>query len=338
MVVNIFGCREEIISPPHINVAAEGAYVLSEGGFSAGSSKLSFYNLSSDNFIENIFGPTTLGLFPDGLLYSAKKIYLTEQGNFGASGKIYVLDSNGTVEQSQPVGNNPYSLAIANEKIYITNGPTNNVSVINRNNLTAVTTIPVGIYPQEIISIGNKVFVCNTSVFGGGTDSTVSVIDATIDQVVATIVVRKKPSSLAAANDGSLLVGCPGDAVQGIIYKINPFTYSKLDSFIISSGLAIGFDKDIAITNNNEIYFISYLNNIVKLNLSTKLHSVFIPNTNTAVNFFFGYNYDSKNQKHYIANARDFISKGHLLVYDVNGVNTKTFSTGVIPRRIVIKN
>ncbi|MEP7145816.1 MAG: YncE family protein [bacterium] len=337
--VNFYSCREEINSPPIESVAVEGAYLLSEGGFTPGSSKLSFYNLSGSSFIENIFNPATLGLLPDGLVYFDKQLYLTEQGNFPSPGKIYNLDSNGTIKQSQPVGNSPYSLAIANEKIYITNGPANNISVLNRNNLTAVTIINVGLYPQEIISIGNKIFVCNTSVFGGGTDSTVSVIDAVTDQVVANIVVRKKPSSLAVTNDGNLLVGCPGDAVEGIIYKINSNTYAKLDSFIISSGFAIGFDKDIAVSwNNEEIYFISSLNNIVKLNLSTKLHSVFIPNTNTAVNFFYGYNYDSRRQKHYVGNAKDFRSNGNFEIYDANGTNTNTFVAGLFPRRIVIKN
>ncbi|MEO8666530.1 MAG: YncE family protein [Ignavibacteria bacterium] len=336
--VIFYSCREEVVNPNTPGVTSVGAYVLSEGGFSSGSSKLSFYNLLSNTFTENIFNPTNIGLFPDGLILSSNQLYLTEQGNFNAEGKIHNLDTSGTVIQSHAAGINPYSVAAVNEKIYITNGPTNSVTVLNRSDLSPVTTITVGLYPQEILALGTKVFVCNTSVFGGGTDSTVSVIDAATDQVVATIFVRKKPSSLAISRDGQLLVGCPGDASTGIIYKINPLSYVKVDSFFISNGFALGFDKDIAVnTDNDDVYFISYLNNIVKLNLSTKLHSVFIPNSNTAVDFFYGYNYDPRNQKHYIANAKDFVSNGSVLLYDGNGNNLNTFATGIIPRRIVVK-
>lgn len=335
----IYGCRDEVVNPPVNAVTSEGAYLLSEGGFSPGQSKLSFYNLTNSNFTQNIFNPTTLGLFPDGLILHNNQLYLTEQGNFGSAGKIYILDTNGTVEVASTVGVNPYSLTIANNKLYITNGPTNNVTVITLNNWMITGTINVGLFPQEILSIGNKVFVCNTSVFGGGTDSTVSVIDATTDAVVETIRVRQTPSSLAVTNDGKLLVGCPGDFSNGIIYKIDPITYSKLDSFILSNGFAFGFDKDIAVDkSSNDVYFISYGNNIVKLDLITKGHTIFIGNSNHASTYFNGYNYDSKNKIHYIADAKDFMSSGNLLVYNSGGGLLRTFTAGSFPRRIVIKN
>lgn len=338
-IVYLSGCnRDEVINPPIIISASEGAYVLSEGGFAAGSSKLSFYNLTLDSFFVSIFNPSTLGLFPDGLIINNNNLYITEQGNAGAAGKIYKTDTNGTIISSSAVGTNPYSLTIANNKIYITNGPGNNVAVVDKNNLSTILTIRVGIFPQEILSIGNKVFVCNTNLFVGTTDSTVSVIDATTDLVVATIIVRKTPSSLAVTNDGKLLVGCPGDALTGIIYKIDPGNYSKLDSFVINTGFAVGFDKDMAVNkNSNDIYFISYSNNIVKLDLTTKSHSVFISNPNTASDFFYGYNYDSKNKIHYIADAKNFMVNGSLNIYDSNGNSLNTFTTGKFPRRILIK-
>jgi len=339
-ITYLSGCnRDEIVNPPIDVNALVGAYILSEGGSAVGSSKLSFYNLVSDNFSENIFTPGALGLFPDGLINDNGQLFLTEQGNFGSAGKIYKLDSNGLVKDFQSVGTNPYSIASANGKLYLTNGPANNVSVVDKNSLNIITTVNVGLYPQEIISIGNKVFVCNTSVFAGGTDSTVSVIDASSDQVIATIKVRKKPSSLAVTNDEKLLVGCPGSAATGIIYKLDPGNYSKLDSFVINNPPASGFDKDIAVDrNNNTIYFISFFNNIAKYDMVTRAQSVFINNFNTSDNFYYGYNYDSKNRKHYIANAKNFLVNGSIIVYDANGNITRTYTTGIAPRRIVIKN
>lgn len=339
-LVYLSGCSRDdvIINTPVAGVTSEGAYILSEGGFSAGSSRLSFFNSITGSFSLSIFNPGSLGLYPDGMILENSNLYITEQGNFGVSGKIYKTDTNGTVIVSNNAGTNPYSLTAANGKLYVTNGPANNVSVVDQNSLTTSSTISVGVNPQEILAIGNKVFVCNTSEFMGATDSTVSVIDANSDIVAAVIKVRQTPSSLAVTNDMKLLVGCPGAPASGIIYKIDPSNYAILDSFVINNGFASGFGKDIAVDRSSDnIYFISNLNNIVRLNLITKESTVFIYNTNTA-DYFYGYNYDSKNVRHYITDAKDFVSNGSLSVYDGNATLLNTFATGIAPRRIVIKN
>ena len=175
-------------------------------------------DLQNTSYTEDIFNPGNLGLFPDGLIFHENHLYVTEQGNFGGSGKIYKLDTLGNVLNSTTVGTNPYSLTISNNKIYITNGPASNVSVLNLSDLSLVTTISVGVYPQEILAINNKVFVANNSLFGGASDSTVSIINAETDLVEHTIIVTKDPSSLAFSNNGFLLIGCPGDENTGRIF------------------------------------------------------------------------------------------------------------------------
>lgn len=338
-IIYLYGCnRDEVISPPPDIEAFDGAYILSEGGTTPETSKLSFYNLANDIFTENI-SSSPLGLFPDGLILDNGQLFVSEQGNFGSAGKVYKIDTTGAVINSQTAGTNPYSLTSANGKLYLTNGPANIVTVVDKNTLNFITTVNVGTNPQEILSIGNRVFVCNTSNFAGSTDSSVSVIDAGSDQLIATINVRKTPSSLAVTNDGKLLVGCPGNSNSGIIYKFDPDNFSRLDSFVISGSFAAGFDKDIAVDRiSNDIYFISFFNNIIKYNMSTRTYSVFINNFNTQDDFYYGYNFDSKNRKHYIANAKNFVINGNIQIYDESGNVIKTYTTGLAPRRIVIKN
>ncbi|MBS1553149.1 MAG: hypothetical protein JST15_13870 [Bacteroidetes bacterium] len=336
----IQGCErdEVIVNPPSNNTSANGIYILSEGNGTAGSAKLSFFNTTQNTFTDNIFSPGNLGLYPDGLLFADREVFIAEQGNFGSAGKVYRLDSNGKILNSASVGTNPYSLAAANGKLYITSGPANSVSVLNKSNLSYITVIGTGVYPQEVISIGNKIFAANNGAFGGVGDSTISVISAVFDQRIADIKVRQRPSSLAVTNDGKLLAGCTGSASEGIIYIIDPQNYSILDSFIINNGSASGFDKDISVDkNSNNIYFISDLNNIVKLDLVTKSHSVFISNPNTQASYFYGYSYDSNSKKHFIADAKNFAVNGNLIVFDENGNKISTYTTGIAPRRIVVK-
>ncbi len=309
-------------------------YLLSEGGFTPGTSMLSMLDVNSNQFSQSIFNPGQLGLYPDGILFHEDHLYILEQGSFGGSGKIYKVDTTGMVINSADVGTNPYSLAIANNKIYVTNGPASNVSVLNLADFSLVKTIPVGVYPQEIISLNDKIFVANSSLWGGASDSTVSVIDPSIDSVITSIVVKLDPSSLAISNDNFLFIGCPGDVNYGEIFKVDAETFQVVDSYSFAN---YGFSKEIipdkASTN---IYFISYDNDIVKYdlisgNIISIVPSIF-PN-----NLYYGYNYDYLNKRHYVLDAKDFVVSGELAIYDSIGTSVDNFTTGIAPRRVLLK-
>ncbi|MFZ1288666.1 MAG: T9SS type A sorting domain-containing protein [Melioribacteraceae bacterium] len=307
----------------------KSVFVLSEGGFSSGTSMLSKISLPNGEFSQNIFNPGNIGLYPDGLIVNNNEIYLVEQGSFGGSGKIYKLDSNGTIINSKEIGINPYSLAIANGKIYLTNGPTSSVSVINESDLNSVKEISVGVYPQEIISYDGKILVANNSLWGGDSDSTVTVIDSQTDEIVGTIIAKTNPSSLAITNIGNLLIGCP----SGIIYEVELTNFTKVDSFTVTD---YGFGKDIFVAKNNDmIYFKSTSNSIIRLNLSTKETTIAINDTNILYTYGYGYDYISGN--HYLTDAKNFASNGSLNVYDNNGKILNTYETSTAPRRIAFQ-
>ena len=306
-------------------------FVLSEGGFTAESATLSNLKPGTGEFAKNIFNPGSIGLYPDGLILYQDKLYLVEQGNFGGSGKLYELDTLGTVLKSKVVGTNPYSLAVSNGKVYLTNGPASNVSVLNVIDFSFVKTIDVGVYPQEIIAFGNKVFVANNSTWGGSSDSTVSVINSETDLVVSTITVRRDPSALAITNDNYLLVGCPGDSESGIIYKVDLDTYTKIDSLSIPD---YGFGKEISVDKkSNKIFFKSQTNSIVEYDLISRESNAVV--NDASIIYVYGYGYDYVNQTHYVLDAKDFSTNGSLKLYNSSGTQTDSYETGIAPRRVV---
>ncbi|MBK9228477.1 MAG: YncE family protein [Ignavibacteria bacterium] len=340
MVISMTSCnRDEVLVEPPIVLAKSGVYVLSEGGFSPGTSKLSYFDFESEQFNVNIFNPGSLGLFPDGILLDEGNLYITEQGNFGAPGKIYKTDTNGTVIRSSSIGINPFAVTFSNGRLYISNGPSNTVSAINRENLQILSTIPVRNYPQEILGINNRVFVCNFGSFSTGNDSVVSVIDAGNNQVVGNIIVGKNPSSLARSADGKLLVGCPGDSSRAVIYKVDPLTLAKLDTF---KNLTFGLSKDIIATGSNLIHFIGgdlYVDkDIIEYNISTGVSRVLIPQPSGYFNY--GLATDPANSNIYVAQAAsDFASSGRLRIYSSGGVLARelVITDGIAPRRIIVK-
>jgi YVTN family beta-propeller protein len=261
-------------------------------------------------------------------------LYITEQGSYGGSGKIHKADTTGNILLSVDAGTNPYSIAIANNKIYITNGPAGNVSVHKLDDLSFIKNITVGAYPQEILAYNNKVYVANTSIYMGAQDSTISVIDADKDTVITKIIVRKDPSSLAISNDGYLLAGCPGDGDNGKIYRINAVTDTIKDTINIP---VYGFGKDLAVDKkSNDLYFISYINNIVKYSANDKA-VINIVSSVYPENYFYGYNYESESGKHYILDAKTFTVSGSLSICNNNGTNAETYTTGIAPRRVIFK-
>jgi YVTN family beta-propeller protein len=330
------GCkRDEIVDSNYTSVATtkKGLYTLTEGQSGVlGTSKLSFYDFDT-LFYCNIFQPGSLGNAPDGLIYDGTNLLITEQGTYSGQGKIYRVDTSGTVIKSEVVGINPYSLCIANNKIYVTNGPANNVSVLDFDNLTTIKTIDVGVFPQEILSYNKKVFVCNTGFYSGPYDSTVTVIDAQSDTVAGKIILQQVPASIVLSNDNKFLIGCNNR--NGYIYKVDPDSYAKLDSFNVYS--VGGFCRDISVDKSSyDIYFISYTNNIVKLNLLSRLSETMISNPSPSGVYFYGYIFDSKRRNHYVANARTFTSNGIVHKYDIYGNMLSFYTTGYAPRRFLI--
>ncbi|MBN8568621.1 MAG: YncE family protein [Ignavibacteria bacterium] len=337
-LIFIQGCyRDEILTPtnPSNQPHKFGVYVLSEGRGLTDQSALSFLSFYNDDFSYNITFPTYLGLYPDGIInYNSTTLYVTERGSANGPGKIYKIDTNGIILASNNIGLNPYSITANNGKAYCTNGPDSSVSVVDLNSLSEIKRIKVGLYPQEILALNNRVFVANTKITGGGTDSSISVIDAISDTQIDKFKVNISPSSLAISKDGFLLAGTSGNG--GMIYKINPVTYSKIDSFFVNS-ITI---KDINVDyNSNYVYFISNNNSIVQLDVGTKAFTTIITSTvANPLSYVNGYAFDVKNRKHYLADAKDFSSYGYLYKYNSASRIESGYQTGIDPRRILIRN
>jgi YVTN family beta-propeller protein len=325
------GCAEEHMPGPVTHQITDGAYILSEGT-NASNSKLSFYSVVNDSFYQSIYSGSLA--YPDGLMLLEGNLYLVEQGPvYGGNGKLYKLDSAGnTLLTSAPFGSSPYSLGISYFKVYVTNGPGSNVSVFDYSTLNLIKEIGVGVYPQEILATVNKVFVCNTSAYNGQSDSTVSVINSLTDSISAVITLRKDPTSITESfenNANIVYAGCQGGG--GMIYKIDWSSLNKLDSFSLSNG----FDKDM-VYHNGSIYYISALNNIDKLDLASRTVSTVVMNPGSGA-YFYGYNFDEINLKHYVLDAKNFQANGSLNIYSSSGSLERSFTAGVGPRRVVFK-
>ncbi|UOR05323.1 hypothetical protein MUN82_20620 [Hymenobacter aerilatus] len=107
----------------------------------------------------------------------------------------------------------PRYFAANNNKGYVSQtvkyGSTGRVSVIDLATNTVTKTVSVGVQPEQVVAVGNKLFVSNN----GG--NTISVINTRVDSVEATITVADSPASMVVDKNNALWVLCSGKSTYG---------------------------------------------------------------------------------------------------------------------------
>ncbi len=72
------------------------------------------------------------------------------------SSKLYKLDSKGNILDSVIVGSNPFEMVLTGDSLLITGYDSNDVHLLNPNNLKIIKTIPVGNGPFQIVLRGRE--------------------------------------------------------------------------------------------------------------------------------------------------------------------------------------
>lgn len=331
IVAALFTCcsRDTIINITGSNTGT--VYVLYEGGQNPGSGDYSLIDLSigtiSNDVYKNSNSGQLLNQYPDGVRLSDSALYLTAQGSFGNEGTIYKINARTNVLVSaHNAVINGYSIDISGTKGFVTSGPSGKVLVFDLATLIIIDTISVGVYPQEILAYNDKVYVGNQSVFGGAEDSTVSVIDANTNQVIATVIVGKDPNSIVLLDDGRIMVSSSGANRVSIINGT---------SLQASVNTPVSFSGGLAVGNSNRVYLSSGPNTVSLIDASNLTVTNFLT-ADSVVNVY-GIGFDKNNNRLYLADAKNFTSNGEVFIYDSNANFVAKYTTGVAPRRIIFK-
>ena len=120
-------------------------------------------------------------------------------------------------------------------KGYVSCWKNGEVAVVDLNTNTITKKVKVGVGPEAVKVVGNKLFVANSG--GWGVDKTVSVIDLTTETVIKTIDVKDCPRDIVVDKTGNLWVLCAGSVLYdanfnvvgnttSALCKIDPSTYT----------------------------------------------------------------------------------------------------------------
>lgn len=213
----------------------EKVFIVNEGAFGQGNASLTVFYPGSGSVQQNVFYNTTgrlLGDVANDALLVGDKLYIVVNN----SHKIEIVDpddysSLGTIFiDDQAHGASPRRmLALSETKAYVTNLFGDNISVLDLEHRTEISTIDLGsgAGPEGIVQSGGYVFVA-LSGLGHGTE--VAIIDPQIDEVTERLQVGDNPIHMAVDHQGYVWVVATGNYGYAPDFSYDPDleTFGKL--------------------------------------------------------------------------------------------------------------
>lgn len=311
----------------------DGILVSNEGPFNNGTGTVNFISndfSTEEEAIYNTVNNADLGNIVQSIGFTDDSAYVIAN----VSNKITVVNRY-TFEKEAEITeglNNPRFFALANGKGYVTNwGDTADetddfIAIIDLQTNTVDGTISVVLGPEEIAVQGDKIFVAHQGAFGQ--NDKVSVIDSNTNEVSTVITVGDVPNSMQFDSAGNLWVLCggkpafTGDETAGSIYKIDTSSNSTIGALDF-----VSTEHPNHLSRNGNDFYYSLGGAVYKL--ADTATSV---STTSNFNGLSIYAMTTLNDKLYITDAKDFASKGALIIYDLStNAEVQSFEVGIIP-------
>jgi len=322
---NLFNCSESPngTNTPDLNIKTAKVLIVNQGIWGGANGTLTVYDVDEDTLYNNVL---ELGNVANCIVINNNKGFVINS----TSNNVMVLDLSGEqISASNTITelNNPWSAAFLNDHLYITNQLGSNVSVIDINQNVIIKEIDVGVTPQGIYAINNKVYVANSGFTAWGEPylpGKISVISK--DNVVTEITAGINPQGFAADSEDNLYVVCAGDygaTTNGKVYKIDTNNDTVTDSLEIN-----GTPNYITNDGNDNFLILGFMFSLHKVDFSQKTVTQINEKTGSCLAV------DREGNIYLGEPSADFISPGNTLLYDSEFNLIKTMSVGIGPASI----
>jgi YVTN family beta-propeller protein len=335
-------CKDDPANEPSIVVKdlyQKGVFIVNEGNFGSADASIDFYYRDSAEVIPDIF--TAVNGIPLGsLLQSLTIVDTLGYAVLNGSGKIQVMSVNNFVYKGTITGlTSPrYFIAVSATKGYVTDWVRDNIKVIDLSTNTVIDSIDVGVGPEQLIKVGNKVFVANSGSYG--LDTTISVINPDNDQVIQTITIGDKPTAFKLDANNKLWVLCAGNSdfinpvnnTKGSLVRLNPDTYTIEATFMFAD--SVNHPDRLVINKQKNILYYTYS---YGFGFGIRKHSisdVALSSSAFITGNYYGLGYDPIGEVIYCGDAKGFTQEGEIVRFDNSGVEIDRFATGFAPNGI----
>jgi len=313
-----------------------GVIVTNEGSFNAGNGEISFLHFANEKVSNDLFlkvNSRPLGDVVQSATLMGDRLFIVVNN----SGKVEVTNAE-TLKSLAVIENlnmPRYILQVNDNKAYISTwGNDGELLVLDIQNYTITKRIAVGQGAEQMVKVGNKVFVSNSGGFSNA--NTVSVINADTDAVSTEIEVGYNPKSLVVDKNNNVWVLCGGKwlndysglEVAGKLLCINSSDNSVVKQF--SFPLLSSMPEKLNINPASDKLIYSYNSKVYSIDIE----ATELPTTEIITGYYNAFAFRPSNGKLYVAEA-DYQKSSKVLVFDSNFLLTDTFFVGIAPNGFI---
>lgn len=337
IALSVLSCKKDKPEQTEVSNFTNGLVVLCEGLFQQNNSTISWVSKSDQSVSNQVFYAANnryLGDTGNDLLHYGSKIYVA----VNASSTIEVLESKSlkSVAQIQMESGGqekqPRYLESYNGFVY-SSCFDGYVDVIDTITNTLVNRISVGLNPDGIRRISDKLYVSNSGGLNFPTmDSTVSIIDLNLETEINKITVGLNPGDMESDTEGELYVVVRGNysSIPAKLVKLDPITLQVTDLFNGAMEIcSFGTDRFLVTYDNGSGVKIGLFNTA----LDQWENADFISTTD--ITTVYEVVYDEYNQLIYVLDAMGYTNSGYVREYLADGSFVRSFHVGLNPTDLI---
>ena len=360
----ITSCRkeEEIIKPTETSTTApedagpiKGFFLLNEGNMGSNKATLDYFDYETGVYNKNIYADRNPGVVKelgdvgnDIQIYGDKLYAIINCSHF-----VEVMNVR-TVKHIKAVSiPNCRYIVFKDEYAYVSSyaGPVKidpnarlgYVAKMDTVNLEVLDTCVVGYQPEEMVIVGNKLYVANS---GGyrvpNYDSTVSVIDLTDFKEIQKIEVGINLHRMELDHYGNIWVSSRGDyyGESSKTFVIDSKTDTVTDEFDLMPNSNMTLCGDSLYIYSTEWSYLSNSNTITYAIMNVKTKRVVSRNfitdgTDRKIKIPYGLSINPENGEFFVTDAKDYVTPGTLYCFNKDGTKKWSVITGDIPAHLV---
>lgn len=307
----------------------DGVFIVNEGPFLSGTGTLSFIGDGVDTIASDIYSRANMGApmgnIAQSMILHNSKIYIAVN-----NADMVVVAAEKSLLRSDTIGvAKPRYFASTGNKLYVSawgaSGFDGGVYEILSDGSLSVAIIS-GSGPEGMLMSDEMLYIAKGG--GFGTDSTLVIVDTDDNSVVSSITVAPNPESLVESDNGDIYLLCRGfsDFYEPMNDRPGAIVQMRGDVIVNSYPIAAGSSRLAINQDDNKLYFLS-LGTVKSFDLDD---ASFSDVSTTAANPY-SIAYDNSEKLLYVGDAKDFSSRGEVIVSDGAGANAQKFDSGVIP-------
>lgn len=336
LIVMASACSDD--PPPSSGpTVSEKVVIVNQGPSANGTGSVSFYDPEGQGLQHNIFQKANSYIAGNVL----KSIFVDEDANLvflvlAGSGEIQIVDreSYKVVGRILNLLSPRYVVKATNNKYYITDWEIKGVHVYNHVKGEVTTTVLTGIGPERMLAYDNKVFVANSG--GIFSDSTVTVIDAMADTVLAQLATGHNPNSMQLDSDNLLWVLGSGILDQSDPFASTPGTLTAFDPDSLLPRDTVIFTDNIIkphglqVNSSGTAMFMldnPFIGSVRRFDIATRV----APSSTIITGPFNSIGYDPLKRNIYTSYYTSTVTPGIVYRYGEDGSPIHTFTAGLAP-------